>query len=83
VASDLDPEFKAGHYIGGEVTSQVFKEAPKRFLNTIWIPGFTSRDYESTMSNVDVWAMVFNEVGLGAKAIGVGIWKGIKYPFSH
>jgi len=83
VASDLDPEFEAGTYIGSQVTGQVFKETPKRFLNTIWVPGFTSHDYESTMSNVDVWAMVFNEIGLGTKAIGVGIWKGIKYPFSH
>ena len=83
VSSDLDPDFKAGTYIGRRVSGQVFKETPKRFLNTIWIPGFTSHDYESTMSNVDVWAMVFNEIGLGTKAVGVGIWKGIKYPFSH
>jgi len=83
VASDLDPDFKAGAYIGSRVSGQVFKETPKRFLNTIWIPGFTSHDYESTMSNVDVWAMVFNQIGLGTKAVGVGIWKGIKYPFSH
>lgn len=83
VASDLDPEFKAGGYISGRVTGQVFKETPKRLLNTIWVPRFTSHDYESMMSNVDMWAMIFNEIGLGAKAVGVGIWKGIKYPFTR
>ena len=47
------------------------------------VPGFTSHDYQSTMSNVDVWAMIFNEIGLGTKAIGMGIWKGLKYPFTR
>ena len=31
--------------------------------------------------SADVWASGLNSVGLGFKAIGVGIWKGISFPF--
>lgn len=81
VISDLDPEFEAGDYMSARVRNQVLKESPKRLLNTIWIPGFWSREYPSMGSNADVWASALNSVGLGFKAVGVGIWKGVSWPF--
>jgi len=81
VITDLDPEFDSSDYMAGRVRSQVLKEMPKRLGNTVWIPGFWSHDYESMSSNADVWATAVNSVGLGFKAVGVGIWKGISFPF--
>ncbi len=81
VISDLDPDFDSGDYVAGRVRSQVFKEMPKRLGNTIWVPGMWSHEYGTMVSNNDVWAKTLNNIGLGFKAIGVGIWKGISFPF--
>ena len=81
VISDLDPDFDSGDYVAGRIRNQVFKEMPKRLGNTIWVPGMWSHGYGSMASNNDVWAATLNSIGLGFKAIGVGIWKGISFPF--
>ena len=70
-----------GAHVAGRVTGQVLKEMPKRLANTIWIPGMWSHDYPSMASNNDVWASQLNSIGLGFKAVGVGFWKGISFPF--
>lgn len=77
----LDPEFSGGDYMSGQVTGQILKEMPKRLANTVWIPGMWSHEYTTMASNNDVWATGLNSAGLGFKAIGVGIWKGISFPF--
>jgi ubiquinone biosynthesis protein len=81
VISDLDPDFDSGDYVAGRVKNQVFKEMPKRLGNTIWVPGMWSHEYRTMASNNDVWASALNSIGLGFKAIGVGFWKGISFPF--
>ncbi len=81
VITDLDPDFVADEYVWGRVTGQVMKEMPKRIGNTVWIPGMWSHEYASMASNNDVWASALNSVGLGFKAVGVGIWRGISFPF--
>ena len=65
----------------GRVTGQIMKEMPKRLANTVWIPGMWSHGYTSMASNNDVWASAVNSLGLGFKAVGVGIWRGISFPF--
>ena len=82
VMSDLDAEFSAGEHMAGRVKGQIFSEMPKRLANTVWIPGMWSHDYASMASNNDVWASSLNSIGLGFKSLGVGIWRGISFPFS-
>jgi hypothetical protein len=74
VISDLDPDLESGEYVAGRVKSQLLREMPKRLGNTIWVPGMWSHDYDSMASNNDVWASALN-------SLGVGIWKGISFPF--
>jgi hypothetical protein len=81
VISDLDPDFDSGGYVAGRVQGQVFKEMPKRLGNTVWVPGMWSHEYGTMASNNDVWASTLNSIGLGFKAVGVGIWRGISFPF--
>lgn len=81
VISDLDPDFDSSDYIDSRVRNQVLKEMPKRLGNTVWVPGMWSHEYGTMASNNDVWASVLNSVGLGFKSIGVGIWKGVSFPF--
>ncbi len=81
VMTDLDPDFETDDYVWGRVTGQIAKEMPKRLANTVWIPGMWSHDYASMASNNDVWASALNSVGLGFNAVGVGIWRGISFPF--
>ncbi len=81
VIGDLDPDFSPGARVADRVTGQVLREMPKRLANTIWIPGMWSHNYPSMASNNDVWARPLNKIGRGFKAIGVGFWKGISFPF--
>jgi len=81
VIGDLDPTFAPDEHVSGRVRGQVLKEMPKRLVNTIWIPGMWSHDYPSMASNNDVWAHQLNRIGRGFKAVGVGFWKGITFPF--
>ncbi len=81
VIGDLDPDFVPDEHVSGRVSGQVLKEMPKRLVNTIWIPGMWSHDYPSMASNNDVWARQLNSIGRGFKAVGVGFWKGISFPF--
>ena len=81
VIGDLDPAFAPDQHVSGRVSGQVLKEMPKRLANTIWIPGMWSHNYPSMASNNDVWAHQLNRIGRGFKAVGVGFWKGITFPF--
>ncbi len=74
VISDLDEDFDSGDYVAGRVRGQLLREMPKRLGNTIWVPGMWSHDYTTMASNNDVWASSLN-------SIGVGIWKGLTFPF--
>ena len=82
VINDLDANFVPGEYVSGRVAGQILKEMPKRLANTIWIPGMWSHDYASMASNNDVWATQLDKIGRGFKGIGVGIWRGISFPFT-
>ena len=81
VIADLDPTFDTGDYMAAQVRNQILREMPKRLGNTVWIPGMWTHGYASMASNNDIWAIALNSIGLGFKSIGVGVWKGITFPF--
>jgi ubiquinone biosynthesis protein len=54
---ELDPTLKQDEYLEHRLTGLVKRELPKRFLNTIWFPGWNSHGYQSLLSNADVVAV--------------------------
>ena len=54
---ELDPTLKQDEYLEDRITGLVKSELPKRFLNTVWFPGWNSHGYRSLLSNADVMAL--------------------------
>ena len=62
------------------ISRQVLKETPKRLLYTLWFPAWNSHSYRTMLSNEDVKDVQFQSWGRGLKAVGRGLWKGIRWP---
>jgi len=80
ILSELDPKLKQDKYLMNRISRQVFKEMPKRLLNTVWFPGWNSHSYRSMLSNEDIKDLqVHSSVGALKKA-GKGLWKAVRWP---
>ena len=51
---ELDPQLKQDQLVMQQLTGQVMKELPKRFLYTLSVVGWNSRDFDSLLSNGEV-----------------------------
>ena len=80
ILSELDPELDQDRYLMGRISRQVLKETPKRLLYTLWFPAWNSHSYRTMLSNEDVKDVQFQSWGRGLKAVGRGLWKGIRWP---
>ena len=72
ILKELDPKMKRGSRAFRQVSGRVFKEIPKRLLNTVYFPGWTSRDYPSMISNEDLRDVQFRIIGRAFKKLGSG-----------
>ncbi len=80
ILSELDPELNQDQYVMDRISSQVFKETPKRLLYTLWFPAWNSHSYPTQLSNEDVKDVQFQSWGRGLKTAGKAVWKGIRWP---
>ncbi|HXV61312.1 MAG TPA: AarF/UbiB family protein [Vicinamibacteria bacterium] len=79
ILAELDPELKQDEYVMGRISSQVWKETPKRLLNTIWFPSWNSHDYRSLLSNEDVKDVQFQRIGRAFKKMGGAVWTAVSF----
>src|SRR5262245_39066693 len=61
ILAGLDPTLKQDEYLMKRAGSLVRRELPKRLLNTVWIPGWSSHSYGSMLSNEDLKDALFNK----------------------
>ncbi len=70
---ELDPELKQDQLVMQQLSGQVMKEFPRRFLYTLSVVKWNSRDFDSLLSNGDV-------MGYQARKVGHTFGKIFKFP---
>ena len=63
ILHELDPELKQDHLVMQQLSGQVMKEFPRRFLYTLSVVKWSSRDFDSLLSNGDVMGYQARKVG--------------------
>lgn len=80
ILKELDPDFDLAGAATGRIGVMILKESPKRFLNTVYFPGWTRHSYPSMVSNEDIRDVQFNLIGRGFRRLGRWVWKGVSFP---
>ena len=73
ILHELDPELKQDQLVMQQLSGQVMKEFPRRFLYTLSVVKWNSRDFDSLLSNGDV-------MGYQARKVGRTFGKIFKFP---
>lgn len=81
ILRDLDPELDRKKIMASHIRGLMFRETPKRLLNTVYFPGWTAHNYSSMLSNEDMRDAGFQSMGRGFKKFGGWIWSGLSWPF--
>ena len=63
ILHELDPELKQDQLVMQQLSGQVMKECPRRFLYTLSVVKWNSRDFDSLLSNGDVMGYQTRKVG--------------------
>ena len=83
ILSELDPELDQDRYLMGRISRQVLKETPKRLAATLH-PVVSRLEFSQlphhAVHHEDVKDVQCQSWGRGLKAVGRGLWKGIRWP---
>ena len=63
ILHELDPQLKQDQLVMQKLNGQVMKEFPKRFLYTLSVVGWNSRDFDSLLANGDIMGYQVRKVG--------------------
>ncbi len=63
ILHELDPELKQDELVMQQLSGQVMKEFPRRFLYTLSVVKWSSRDFDSLLSNGDVMGYQTRKAG--------------------
>jgi len=78
---ELDPSYNRGEELFAWARGEVYREAPKRLLYTVYFPKWTSHNYGTMLSNEDVKDVQFKSIGGGFAKFGKGFWSVVSWPF--
>jgi ubiquinone biosynthesis protein len=81
ILQELDPTYNRSEELFAWVRGEVYAEAPKRLLYTVYFPKWTSHDYRTMLSNEDVKDVQIKSIGRGFAKFGRGFWAVVSWPF--